>query len=153
MHVTSISPRAEYVVFLPCHVCPMRYMLAILVGLFAAYTVLVYRDGQGKHDERADATVRAGMRTWQQENCQSCHQLYGLGGYMGPDLTNVASQRDEQRIRTFIRYGTGRMPAHALSDEQIDAVIAFLAWVDRTGTRTMPPEAVHWTGTYVLKEP
>ncbi|MBK7754666.1 MAG: cytochrome c [Flavobacteriales bacterium] len=94
-----------------------------------------------------------GIRIWQEENCQSCHQLYGLGGYMGPDLTNVVSQRDTMRIRTFIRYGTGRMPAHALSDEEIDQLIAFLAWVDRTGTRTMPPEATHWTGTYLLEKP
>ena len=71
---------------------------------------------------------------------------------MGPDLTNVVSERDELRIRTFIRYGTGRMPAHALGDAEIDQLIAFLAWVDRTGTRQMPPGATHWTGTYLLDE-
>ncbi len=132
---------------------PMRSVLAILLLLFATYTVLVYGYGHGDRDERASAAVREGMRTWQEENCQSCHQLYGLGGYMGPDLTNVVSQRDTLRIRTFIRYGTGRMPAHALSDAEIDQLIAFLAWVDRTGTRTMPPEATHWTGTYLLEKP
>lgn len=131
---------------------PMRSVLAIIVSLFVAYTILVYDQGQGLHEERAGANERAGMRTWQQENCQSCHQLYGLGGYMGPDLTNVASQRDTERIRTFIRYGTGRMPAHGLSDAEIDQLIAFLAWVDRTGPRIMPAEATHWTGTYSLDE-
>ena len=130
----------------------MRAVLTVLVLLFAAYTLLVYGYGQGTHEEQADANVRAGIHTWQAENCQSCHQLYGLGGYMGPDLTNVVSERDEARIRTFIRYGTGRMPAHALSDAEIDQLIAFLAWVDRTGTRKMPPEATHWTGTYLFDE-
>ncbi len=130
----------------------MRATLALLLALFAAYTVMVYSHGQGTRTERANNEVRAGIGIWQQENCQSCHQLYGLGGYMGPDLTNVVSQRDTVRIRTFIRYGTGRMPAHALSGPQIDQLIAFLAWVDRTGTRAMPPEATHWTGTFVLDD-
>ncbi len=130
----------------------MRYVLAVLVLLFVAYTALVYAYGQGTREEQANASARAGIRTWQQENCQSCHQLYGLGGYMGPDLTNVVSHRDEPRIRTFIRYGTGRMPAHALSDAEINDLIAFLAWVDRTGTRTAPADAVHWTGTYFFNE-
>ncbi|MBK7086357.1 MAG: cytochrome c [Flavobacteriales bacterium] len=131
----------------------MRSVLAILLVLFATYSVLVYEYGHGDRDERASTAVRVGIRIRQEEICQSCHQLYGLGGYMGPDLTNVVSQRDTMRIRTFIRYGTGRMPAHALSDEEIDQLIAFLAWVDRTGTRQMPPEATHWTGTYLLEKP
>ncbi len=130
----------------------MRAILTALVLLFAAYTILVYGYGHGEHDERANTAIRAGIRIWQQENCQSCHQFYGLGGYMGPDLTNIVSQRDELRIRTFIRYGTGRMPAHTLSDEEMDELIAFLAWVDRTGTRTIPVDRVHWTGTYLFDE-
>lgn len=131
----------------------MRGILLLLSLAFAIYTLLVYGYGGGSNDEPADAQIRSGMRTWQEQNCQSCHQLYGLGGYMGPDLTNVASQRDEQRIRTFVRYGTGRMPAHDLSDADIADLIAFLAWVDRTGTSRVPAGAVHWTGTYQLNAP
>lgn len=129
----------------------MRGILLALSLVFCAYTLVIYFQD---HDARSPASsmVRRGMEVWQGQNCQSCHQFYGLGGYMGPDLTNVVSQRDEQRIRTFIRYGTGRMPAHAISEDELDALIAFLAWVDSSGISRVPDSAVHWTGTYLINE-
>ena len=130
----------------------MRGILIALCAAFALYSVAVYRQGGGTDGSPADSRVRAGMEAWQGNNCQSCHQFYGLGGYMGPDLTNVASQRDEQRIRTFIRYGTGRMPAHDLSDADLDALVAFLKWVDASGSSQVPDSAVHWTGSYLINE-
>lgn len=129
----------------------MRTVWIILLVGFVGYSALVYTQGEAGTVEIADDQVRAGMRTWQQQNCTSCHQLYGLGGYMGPDLTNAYRNSGEQRMRTFIRYGTGRMPAHTLSDAEIDNVIAFLAWVDRTGTSQVSPENVHWTGTFIIE--
>ena len=130
----------------------MRRILFALSLAFAVYTVLIYFQGRSTGKASASELVRVGMGVWQEQNCQSCHQFYGLGGYMGPDLTNITSKRDEQRIRTFIRYGTGRMPAHALSEDEIDALFAFLAWVDSSGTSRVPDTAVHWTGTYLINE-
>lgn len=131
----------------------MRTVWIIFFVAFVGYTALVYTQGEAGTVEIANDQVRAGMHTWQEQNCASCHQLYGLGGYMGPDLTNAISNSGEQRMRTFIRYGTGRMPAHALSETEIDGLIAFLAWVDRTGTSTVDPKNVHWTGTYIIEPP
>lgn len=124
--------------------------LALLVLAFVANTVAIYA---GLFDGRSSAPDDAAMRgrsLWQVHNCQACHQLFGLGGYMGPDLTNVAQDRDPDRLRAFIRYGTGRMPAHPLDDTDIDALIAFLALVDRHGSSRVPPEHVHWSGTYII---
>lgn len=129
----------------------MRSILIALSLLFGIYTVVVYND-LGEGGERPDRAARHGMRLWQEQNCQSCHQFYGLGGYMGPDLTNVASRRGEAVIRTFVRHGTGRMPAHELTEEEMDDLIAFLRWVDRSGSTRVPDSAVHWTGTYILEE-
>jgi len=129
----------------------MRTVWIILFVVFAGYTALVYTQGGSGTVEIADDRIRAGMHTWQEQNCTSCHQLYGLGGYMGPDLTNAHRTFGEHRMRTFIRYGTGRMPAHALSEAEIDGLIAFLAWVDRTGTSQVAPDNVHWTGTYIIE--
>jgi nitric oxide reductase subunit C len=125
-----------------------RYVLASLVACFGAGTWFVY---EGVSDAPpASAQVRQGIRNWQKHNCASCHQLYGLGGYMGPDLTNVHGDKGQARIRTYVRYGTGRMPAHAMDDKDLDALVAFLAWVDASGRSQVPAEAVHWTGTYTI---
>lgn len=124
--------------------------LVLLVLAFVANTVAIYA---GLFDGRRIAPDDAAMRgrsLWQAHNCQACHQLFGLGGYMGPDLTNVAQDRDPDRLRTFIRYGTGRMPAHPLEDADIDALLAFLGWVGRHGRSQVPAEHVHWTGTYII---
>jgi nitric oxide reductase subunit C len=94
----------------------------------------------------------AGMQTWQEKNCQSCHQLYGLGGYMGPDLTNTASEKGKgpDYMRAFIKSGTSRMPNFHLSDTEVLNVIAFLKWVDRSGRSKVEAADVHWTGSYNL---
>ena len=129
---------------------PMRTLLSALCAIFVVYSVLIYTTSPA-HGPEASAEERTGFHVWQTHNCVSCHQLYGLGGYMGPDLTNVSSTSGEERIRTFVRYGTGRMPAHVLSDSEIDGLVAFLAWVDRSGRSKVPEEAVHWTGTYLIE--
>jgi nitric oxide reductase subunit C len=90
--------------------------------------------------------ARTGQQVFQDYNCIACHQFYGLGGYMGPDLTNVISNRGEAYARAFITAGTARMPNLRLNDEEISALVTYLAFVDQTGT--YPPKVydVQWTG-------
>jgi nitric oxide reductase subunit C len=91
-----------------------------------------------------DVHALAGWKVWQQNNCQSCHQIYGLGGYMGPDLTNVVSDSGEskQYLQTFIKYGTGKMPDFHLSDSEVNNLVAFLHWIDKSGRSKVPKERV-----------
>ena len=65
---------------------------------------------------------------------------------MGPDLTNVISTKGEAYSRAFIAAGTARMPNFGLDENQISDLVAYLAFVDKTGT--YPPENydVLWTG-------
>ena len=76
-----------------------------------------------------------GEKLWQENNCTSCHQLYGLGGYLGPDLTNVASKpgKTELYLQSFLDGGVGAMPKFNFSVEEKNALIAFLRHVDSTG--------------------
>ena len=91
--------------------------------------------------------ARHGQQLFQENNCIACHQFYGLGGYMGPDLTNVISNYSAAYARAFLVTGTPRMPNFNLSEEEIDALVAYLDFVDSTGT--YPPEnfEVTWFGT------
>lgn len=69
---------------------------------------------------------------------------------MGPDLTNVASDsgKNKQYLQTFIKFGTGKMPNFNLSDSEVNNLIAFLHWVDKSGTSKVPKECVTSTGNY-----
>jgi len=122
-----------------------------LLVLFVIYTVAVYVKGDPGSGGTPDRHVMNGWKVWQDKNCQSCHQLYGLGGYMGPDLTNTAGLKGRKYMRGFIEYGTGKMPAFGLSAAEIDDIISFLSWVDQSGSSRVPADSVHWTGTYLIR--
>lgn len=131
----------------------LRLVLGILFAAFGLYTGWVYLYCDEKTEIVQDnPSVTKGWQLWQQKNCQSCHQLYGLGGYMGPDLTNIARDSSKGRpyMHTFIKYGTGRMPAFNMTDEEVHQVIDFLEWVDKSGVARVPEDAVHWSGTYII---
>ncbi len=76
-----------------------------------------------------------GRIVWQKYNCQSCHQLYGLGGYLGPDLTNIFSNplKGEIVIRALIKTGVKQMPACNINDEDLSSLIEFLKSTDESG--------------------
>jgi nitric oxide reductase subunit C len=127
----------------------VKGILSVLLLCFGCYTASVYLYCD-EHVAPVHEQAKRGWEIWQAKNCQSCHQVYGLGGYLGPDLTNVAAKRDSKYLHTYIKYGTGRMPNFGLSDREVDDVAAWLQWVDKTGQSKVPKGAVHWTGTYVL---
>ncbi len=96
--------------------------------------------------------ARHGQQVFQDYNCIACHQFYGLGGYMGPDLTNVMSNRGEAYTRAFIAAGTVRMPNLGLADKEISALIAYLEFVDQTGTYPPKNYEVQWYGTVAQED-
>lgn len=128
----------------------------ILFLLFASYTALVYKFADGKEASvtRPNKEAIAGWQIWQQKNCQSCHQIYGLGGYMGPDLTNIVSDsaKNEKQLHVFLKYGTGKMPNFHLSDSEVNNLLAFLHWLDKSGKSKVPKERVTLTGNYNFSE-
>jgi nitric oxide reductase subunit C len=127
----------------------------VLFIAFIIYTAFVYSycDNKDNHNSTPGKEALAGWQTWQQKNCQSCHQVYGLGGYMGPDLTNVASEpgKNATYLAVFMKYGTGKMPNFHLNDTEVNNLIAFLNWVDKSGRSRVPKDRVTWSGNYKLE--
>lgn len=79
--------------------------------------------------------VADGKLVWQKYNCQSCHQFYGLGGYLGPDLTNEFARwnNNARIIEAFIRSGNNRMPSYNLSEDEMKSLLGFLQAMNTTG--------------------
>lgn len=128
-----------------------RIVLTLLCIACFAYTGFVYRYSDSRPDlPPPDPEVVSGKALWQTKNCQSCHQLYGLGGYMGPDLTNVAA-KGPAYMQAFLKGGTRKMPDFHLTEPEMHRLIAFLEWVDQTGRNKIPDSAMHWTGSYQFK--
>jgi nitric oxide reductase subunit C len=105
-----------------------KKLLTVLVAAYAIQTTLVFTDDPT--GELSQSALR-GREIWHDDACQVCHQIYGQGGPLGPDLTNAASRVDDTRLRSLLTVGSGQMPALGYSDEQIADVRAYLEALDR----------------------
>ena len=123
-----------------------RTLLAGLVLCFGVQTWLVYSDEPS--GVRLEGEELAGAHAWQRHNCQSCHQLYGFGGFLGPDLTNAADRLGpdglRQRLEQVVTEGAGQMPAFDTSPDERAALVAFLqAYVFTILTCLYLNDAIH----------
>lgn len=114
-----------------------RHTFLGLCFLFLVYSFSIYLSPLSeKRKETFDKTASVrGKLVWQNYNCQSCHQLFGLGGYLGPDLTNVISHQPMglAAMRAIIKSGTKQMPAFNLTDREFNDLIEFLKSADSEG--------------------
>lgn len=129
-----------------------RVVYFVLVGLFILQSGLTYTvstEAASPAVELNDAAQR-GEALYREFNCTACHQFYGLGGHMGPDLTNVtvAAGKGPDFARAVIFHGSGLMPNLAVSKEQADDLVAFLEAVAATGTYPIRSLDLTPWGTY-----
>jgi len=131
---------------------PIKVLLFLVLTYFI-YSFAVYN--QVMHTKKARRTISAlaieGKDVFQDNNCIACHQLYGLGGYLGPDLTNTISENGEEYAEAFIRNGSNKMPKFDLSDDEINALIELLKEVDSSGEYPILDFDVNWDGTIEKK--
>jgi nitric oxide reductase subunit C len=122
---------------------------AFFILLFLALTF----DTMGaikKTDNRAAITeqVAHGKKVWEVNNCIGCHTLLGEGAYFAPELGNVYKRfgNSTDAIVGFIKGrpaegipGRRSMPQFNLSDEELEAVAAFLKYTSEINTENWPP--------------
>lgn len=127
--------------------------LAVLITLFAIYNFTVYTKTNPESDLLLSREAIKGEDLWQQNNCFSCHQLYGLGGYLGPDLTNTYSTegKGEAYIKAFLNSGIKTMPKFNFSEEEQSNLVAFLREVDQTGIYPNLNAKIEKTGWVTLE--
>ncbi len=106
-----------------------------LITLFCVYNFLIYTSKDGDAPIKLSSEALHGQQLWQENNCWSCHQIYGLGGYLGPDLTNVFSEvgKGPDYIKAFLNSGIKSMPKFNFSEEEKGAIVSYLQKIDSTG--------------------
>lgn len=116
------------------------------------FLVLTY-DTTGKTAERDNhqaitEQVALGKRVWEENNCIGCHTLLGEGAYFAPELGNVYQRfgNSTDAIVAFIKSrpadgiaGRRSMPQFNLTDEELEAVAAFLKYTNGIDTANWPP--------------
>jgi mono/diheme cytochrome c family protein len=100
----------------------------------------VRSEGQPAPQIAGSAPINYGKTLYRQEGCFTCHQLNGEGGGVGPDLTTEGARgRTHQWLIGHFKdppaYTPGSImpPFKSLTDEQLDALTAFLQ--NQTGTK------------------
>jgi len=108
----------------------------MILGLFACFvgqSWLVYSDDSGYQHEPLSETAQVGRGIWLRENCQSCHQLFGFGGFMGPDLTNRGHFFPPVAIQAILKAGPKQMPSFEISLKEAEALHDYFAAVNQLG--------------------
>jgi nitric oxide reductase subunit C len=113
-----------------------RIVLGTLISVFIIYNITIYfnKVSASSTSQLSDSAIK-GEKIWQNKNCTACHQLYGLGGYLGPDLTNVISNpaKGPEYAKAFFNSGIKSMPKFNFTEEEKNNLVEFLSAVDKTG--------------------
>ncbi|MFZ4434982.1 MAG: c-type cytochrome [Flavobacterium psychrophilum] len=133
---------------------PLKYsaFLGILLLLFLTYNIFLYTDEYAYGTIRLSKQAQQGETIWLQNNCNSCHQIYGLGGYLGPDLTNEYSRiKNDKLLKALFNSGIKAMPQFNFNANECSSLIQFLKEVDKTGYYPNPKATIQPTGWVTLK--
>ncbi len=120
---------------------------AFFILLFLALTFDTTR-ALPKRDFRENITpqVAQGKEVWEKNDCIGCHTLLGEGAYYAPELGNVYKRRGGgDFIKAWLKgmptniAGRRQMPQFNLTEEELDALVAFLKWTSEINTANWPP--------------
>ena len=121
-------------------------VITVLLAVFLCYSFYLYSALPVKNyllNKEADS----GKLIWQKYNCNACHQVYGLGGYLGTDVTNVYSLKGAAYIQAFLKSGTTIMPDFHLTEREIKDLTVFLKTMDATGKSDPKTFTLKYDGT------
>jgi len=118
------------------------FFFLLFVGLtFDTTRALPERDNRHNITDQ----VAHGKKLWEDNNCIGCHTLMGEGAYFAPELANVYDRRGPEFIKVWMKVqptgapGRRQMPQFHLSDEDLEALVAFLKWTSEVDDGDWPP--------------
>ena len=80
---------------------------------------------------QAAGEAALGEKVYSAKRCAACHVIQGKGGKLGPPLSSIASKRDEQWLKAFLKDPKAINPESKMSrfkgtDEELEALVAYL---------------------------
>ena len=126
-----------------------KIIFVTLVLSFFTFTFYLYTSTNFIYTKEYNRPLaQRGELIWQKYNCQSCHQMYGLGGYLGPDLTNIISAkgRSEAYVLALVQTGNTQMPSYNLSEDEKKELIEFLKSTDASGVSDPRSFKINFSG-------
>ena len=117
------------------------FILVFVALIFDSERKIPYRSNA---DAITPQVVR-GKHLWETRNCIGCHTLLGEGAYFAPELGNVYKRRGPDFIKAWIASqptgiaGRRQMPQFNFTDEQLNAIVAFLKHVNSINDANWPP--------------
>lgn len=90
--------------------------------------------------------VKHGKDLWDENNCMGCHTIMGEGAYYAPELTKVYERRGPDFIKVVLNFEGGwgsrgrKMVQYNFSEEEKEALVAFLEWVGKMRLNGFPPK-------------
>lgn len=105
-----------------------RILLLLFFNVLVAITV-VLSAGSTKATTENDY----GVGVWRSNNCVACHSIYGLGGHIGPDLTNTFRKGGKEYIDNVLKYGLLNMPKLDLTESERKKLITYLEHINSLG--------------------
>ena len=122
------------------------FIFSVLSIGFITYSSFLYTH-LPKQNPSFSSSEASGKALWQKHNCTACHQIFGLGGYLGPDLTNEYTLRGPAFIHIFLQTGNTTMPNYHLSETEIQELTDYLKSVDHSGKSDPRTFSINTNGT------
>lgn len=136
----------------PVRAVVQRVLLLAVAMVIIAASILAGIGGRSTSLLMPGSSGYRGLELWRSHGCGTCHALFGLGGHIGPDLTNVMRRRNRAFMRHVLRHGMGAMPPFDLGDDPADALIAYLQHLDGLGTYPLESAAAPAFGIQPWRE-
>ncbi|PKP44923.1 MAG: hypothetical protein CVT95_10085 [Bacteroidetes bacterium HGW-Bacteroidetes-12] len=108
-----------------------RIFLLILLNLTVSAIVFLTANGATYTSVPNEIS---GVDVWRSKNCAACHSIFGLGGHIAPDLTNVYQNRNKEYLDLVLKNGLLNMPNLNLSKTERLQLIIYLKNINDLGT-------------------
>lgn len=117
----------------------LRVFVLVIASLLVSLLVFMTTGPKEKtQGTQFNTKALLGKKVWQDNQCGSCHAIYGLGGHLGPDLTNVSGRRGEHYIQWILQSGKNKMPAFSFNKDEIGGLLAYFETLQQSGVYPLP---------------